>query len=401
VSRIFVEYEGQRVGALAEAAGGIVFEYDHEFLASGHELSPLTLPLASGARSRDMPISMRLPGLFEDSLPDQWGTRIMTESFRRRGVAEHLVTPLMRLAYVSKHGMGALCYAPEIDVPAPSVPISLAEVQCAAEAADAGGPIDLNALAQMGTSAGGARPKALIALNGRDTRLILSGAGTIPSGYEAWIVKFDTTKFGDAAPVEEAYARMARAAGIDVAETCLLETEHTGHVRHHFATKRFDREGSQRIHHHTLACMLQMGAGDLDYTALLRVTRRITKDEREVWRAFRRAVFNVLTQNRDDHGKNHGFLYHNGHWSLAPAYDLTYGAHLSERGMAIMGERQACGVSHLLALSDSESLDRRQSNTVIGEVRDSAAQWLKFAAEANVPPLKASEIENALRAVRS
>jgi serine/threonine-protein kinase HipA len=401
MSRIFVEYESRRLGALAEAAGGIVFEYDREFLASGHELSPFTLPLAAGARSRDTPPSMRLPGLFEDSLPDQWGTRIMTESFRRRGMAEHLVTPLMRLVYVGRHGMGALSYMPESEGDAPPEKFSLADLYSAASTAEGGGVFDLNMLAQVGTSAGGARPKALIALNRSDRSVVSSGAGEIPDGFDAWIVKFDTTNFGDSAPVEEAYARMARAAGIGVSETCLLETTHAGKVRRHFATRRFDRENSQRIHHHSLACMLQMGPSDIDYSALLRVTRTITNDEREVWRAFRRAVFNVLAQNRDDHGKNHGFLYRNGQWSLGPAYDITFSGHLPERGMAVVGERRAAGTKQLLELAALESLDKRRAQEIINEVTETTSRWTEFAEKSGVSPLKESEIRTALRAFRT
>ena len=160
-----VKYLGAQVGVLAEARGGIVFEYDPVFLRSGHELSPLELPLGPGIRQRDSGGSMRLLGLFEDSLPDAWGTKIMTEWFQRHGTPEHAITPLAKLAYIGARGMGALTYEPSQDPgDASSGPLSLGQLYTSAEQADQGGPIDLNVLAAVGSSAGGARPKALIAL---------------------------------------------------------------------------------------------------------------------------------------------------------------------------------------------------------------------------------------------
>jgi len=398
MSRVLVDYLGERVGALASASGGIFFEYDPDFIAAGHELSPLALPLSRGVLSRDTPPSARLPGVFEDSLPDQWGTTLMTEWFRARGTPGHEVTPLMRLAYVGSRAIGALAYSPEEAVAAPGGPLSVDELYRAASRAEEGGEIDLEALATVATSAGGARPKALVAFGHGDRSRALPGAGPLPEGHEAWILKFDTTMRNDVAPMEEAYARMARAAGIDMPETCLVETSADGRTRRHFAVRRFDREGAARVHFHSLAGLLHAGPSDCDYATLLRATRRVTKDEREVWRAFRRAAFNVLAENRDDHAKNHGFLYRDRRWTLAPAFDLTFGAHIMDRGMALMGERRSAGPGHLLRLAEAEALDRRTAQGVIDEVRAATAGWREFAASAGVPPPRMAEIDLALRA---
>lgn len=400
MSRLIVEYQGQRVGALDEVSGGIAFEYDRAFLASGHELSPFTLSLKAGVQFRDSPPSMRLPGLFDDSLPDQWGTRLMTEWFRRHGTPGHAITPLMRLAYVGRRGMGALVYTPEGDSNVTPHGITLNDLYAAAAAAESGGKIDMESLVPVGSSVGGARPKALLAVATSDPRKLLPGAGEIPEGFEAWIVKFDTSRDGDWAPMEEAFACMARAAGIDMLDTRLLETSHDGVVRRHFAAKRFDRVGSLRIHHHTLAGLLQLGGSDLDYTTFLRATRNLTKDEREVFRAYRRAVFNVLANNRDDHGKNHGFLYHDHCWRLGPAYDLTFRGDIPERGMAIVGERKNAGIRQLLELAEAESLDKRHALTVIDEVAQSMSRWPEFAEKAGVSAAKVAEIEKSLRSLR-
>lgn len=396
MSRLIVHYQDIKVGELAEARGGIFFEYAPAFIASGHELSPFHLPLAPGVKARDPAVpTMRLHGLFEDSIPDHWGRRIMAAWFRARGIPEHSVTPLMMLAYVGRRAMGALDYAPELDVPAPA-DIALPDLYSAAAEADKSGEIDLDILAQAGGSAGGARPKALISLPHSTLGAPHIGPSA-PLGCSPWIIKFDTTRDGTLGVLEEAYACMARAAGIDFPDTRLLETKHGKRIRRHFTVKRFDRDGEERLHHHTLAGLLHAGGGDLDYQILLRATRRLTRDEREVWRAYRRAVFNVLAGNRDDHAKNHGFIYRNRAWTLGPAYDLTFTSprQLPERGMAVCGERRAAGLDHLKKLAASESLDAKQAALVIDEVRAALAKWRTFADEAGVPALLSAEVEAA------
>lgn len=396
MSRVSVHYQGQPVGTLAEARGGIFFEYASEFIASGHELSPFHLPLGPGVKARDPSVpTMRLHGLFEDSLPDHWGRRVMMAWFRERGTPEHAVTPLMMLTYVGRRAMGALDYAPELDVTAPDE-VALPALYTAAAEAEQGGEVNLEVLAQVGASAGGARPKALLNLPDLGNGPVQ--AGIVASvGYGAWIVKFDTSRDGVLGTLEEAYARMARAAGVDFPATRLLETKHASGVRRHFAVKRFDRDGAERLHHHTLGGLLHAGGGDLDYQTLLRATRRLTKDEREVWRAYRRAVFNVLAGNRDDHAKNHSFIYRNREWTLGPAYDLTFTSaqQMPERGMAVCGECRTAGVEHLKKLAKSESLDAKEAKRVIDDVRAALAQWRRFADEAGVPVLTAAEIEAA------
>jgi len=393
MNRLDVSYEGQKVGTLAEARGGIYFEYDAQFIATGHELSPLNLQLGSGLRSRGSS-GMWLPGLFEDSLPDQWGERLMREWFRRQGISFHSITPLMMLAYVGRRGMGALIYEPELHAAHVGERVNLRDLNDAAMQVETSGTIDLDVLAEVGTSAGGARPKALIGLPRAGFEEILAGAGELPPSHEAWIVKLDTSHNAADGVMEEAYALMARAAGVDMPPTRLLESTHGDNVRRHFAVKRFDRDGRERIHHHTLAAMCHIPGCDLDYGTLLRVTRRITRDEREVWRAYRRAVFNVLASNRDDHGKNHGFLYRNREWKLGPAYDVTFRGprQLSERGMAICGERRSAGRKHLITLAESEALDRRAALGVIDEVAAALARWHEFASQAKVPTALATDV---------
>lgn len=398
MSPLTVKYLGQKVGRLAEVPTGVVFEYDSGFVATGIQLSPFNLPLRLGVQMRN---DRRLPGLFDDSLPDAWGKRVMREWFRQQGIPEHEMTALSMLALVGAHGMGALTYEPAQETDErPWNKVSLDALQEAVMRAENAGEIDLNLLAAVGSSAGGARPKALIALPREGSTKTLAGAGEVPTTHDAWLVKFDTSPDGTHGPMEEAYARMARAAGVDMPETRLLETHMEGKVRRHFAVKRFDRDGTERIHHHTLAGLLHIGGGDLSYETYLRVTRRLTQDEDEVWRAFRRAVFNVLGSNRDDHGKNHGFLYRQKKWQVGPAYDLTFTSpsQLPERGMAMLGARQTVGIDDLLQLAEKEGLSKQNAQSIIEQVRESLSLWREFADQAQVPAIKAAEIGYALGA---
>ena len=394
-----VNYLGAKVGTLAETRQGIAFEFDPAFLASGHDLSPLNLPLRAGIHQRDGVGSMRLLGLFEDSLPDRWGTRIMTEWFRKQGVPEHSITPLAQLGYVGSRGMGALSYeTAQKSMEFSREHFALNRIFEASEQVDNGGLIDLNVLAHVGSPAGGARSKALIAIPTQAGPPIVAGDGTLPPDYEAWLVKFSGHRDPNAGVMEHAYALMARAAGIDIPETRLLQTEREGVLSQHFAVKRFDRNGNQRIHHHTLGGMTHTMGGDLSYEMLLRATRRVTHDETEVWKAFRRAAFNVFASNRDDHGKNHGFIYDNRQWKLGPAYDLTFSSQqmLAERGMSIAGERRTAGIAELGKLATAEALDRHQANEIIEQTRHAVSKWREFASVAGVPEINAAEVESAL-----
>lgn len=181
---------------------------------------------------------------------------------------------------------------------------------------------------------------------------------------------------------------MARAAGIDLPPTQLLEAG----GKAHFAVKRFDRDGARRVHHHTLSRLLHAVGSDLDYETLLRVTQKITRDHREVQRAYRRAVFNVLACNEDDHGKNHGFILENGEWRLGPAYDLTY-RRLLERGLAVCGERRKASMPDLLLLSSRAGIQKAAAAAIIEEVHAAVCRWAEFAELAGVPASVASEIQ--------
>lgn len=391
---LHAKFLGRPLGTLAEIPAGIVFEYVPEFLAEEIDISPFNLPRRSGVLARGGSPQRRLPGVFEDSLPDAWGQRVLAAWFRARGTPAHAITPLMQLAYLGERTLGALSYEPAFVVDAGEP--TLGEIYSAAATLESSGEVDLATLAQVGSPAGGARPKAVLCLSANEEPRAFAGPPEkAPPGFVASIVKFDTGE-QELGVLEEAYALMARAAGLNVPPSRLVSTPDriTGKARRHFAVARFDRDAAgARVHYHSLAGLLETGGGDLDYRLLLRACRRLTRDEREVWKAYRQAVFNVLAQNRDDHGKNIGFVLRRGEWVLAPAFDLTplAPAQLPERGMAVLGERRAAGESHLLALAQAESLDAARARQIIAEVRAALSDWPKFAASAGVSEWRAAE----------
>lgn len=393
MNKLDVFYDGDLMGTLATVRGGIFFEYAASFLATGQELSPLALPLGPGIRARDNTPTMRLPGVFEDSLPDSWGTRVMDDWFRQQGTPAHAVDPLMRLSFIGRRAFGALVYAPAVELE--SERGTLESVFVAASRMAEGAPTDLALLADVGTSPGGARPKAALWFDPAMANIAHDFDLAHP---DAWLVKFDATEERHLGRMEFAYALMARAAGIEIPETRLLETRHGDGARAHFAVRRFDRAREQRIHYHSLAGLCQMLGSDLDYQTLLRVTRRITRDHTEVLKAYRRAVFNVFASNRDDHGKNHGFLYSGKEWRLSPAFDLTFAGRgqLRERGMAVMGERGNAGREHLEALARAEGIERKDAQAIADEVRGALSRWPEFADAAGLARREADEIAEVL-----
>lgn len=314
-----------------------LLEFDPAFLQLGHDLSPLNLPLERLVQPRvyrtgDSPFAGGLPGLIADSLPDAWGERVM------RAELPEITTTVGRLAVIGQRGPGAITFEPGIGPgrePDASA-VNLAELAARANALAAAQPAPLStdavnaALAKGGSSLGGAYPKtsAHLPLDGAiiERREILIGGAT-PPGHVPCILKFSRADSEGGGAVEFAYLQMAKAAGIRVPRACLV---HDGE-RRHFAVERFDRhvapDGTTgRRHVHTLSGMMHRRASDgqLDYSDFIRLARRLC-GQGEAVECFRRAVFNLLALNRDDHGRNHAFLYDETirTWTLAPAYDLN------------------------------------------------------------------------------
>ncbi len=403
-----VSYHGQRVGQLDEGKGRVYFEYDPAWLAHGHELSPLHLARKPGALYHHGKAFDGLPGLFWDSLPDSWGAKLMELRFAEKGIEPKNVTRLMRLAYVGQRGIGALTYEPswpETDQ-RPAVQqtkLIVLERESREVVAGAAGKV-LPHLLEAGGTAGGAHPKVLVGINDRAANEVVYGSNRYPAGYTPWLIKFDLSERNSVAPLEQAYAAMARSAGIAMPETRLftVHDQTTGGLRQHFGVKRFDRDGEEAVHVHSYAGVTHRDPDKGDYRELLLVTKTLTRDMTQVTEAFRRMVFNVVASNRDDHGKNHAFLYRNGQWTLSPAFDVTYVSPVTQsmRGMAVAGEWRAPGWGQLQGVAQDAGLEPRVVRAVTEQVAQAVTLWPYYAEQAGVGAEKTAEVKTVLTGQR-
>ena len=404
---------GTRIGTVVQedSARAAVFTYERDFLRSGIEVSPLWMPLSE--RNYSFPGLSResfrgLPGMLADSLPDRYGTRLLERAFAERGRAAESILAVERLCYTGSRGMGALEYRPE-DSLVTTVNESLdldvlvkaaSEVLSAREQLRASSS-DIRQLISVGTSAGGARAKAVIAWN-RKTGDIRSGQIAARPGYEHWIVKFDgvtgNRDHGDRddgaefTRIEYAYHRMAVAAGIDMSECLLLRQS----GRYHFATRRFDRVGDsgEKLHMQTLGALAHYDFNDPgtnSYEQAAQVVYRLGMGKKETEQLYRRMVFNVMARNQDDHVKNFSFLMNRrGQWSLAPAYDVTFAVAadnpwLCRHQMSVNGKLENISTEDLLVAAQSMSISTTRAKRILGEVAGALADWPRFAEEAELP----------------
>jgi serine/threonine-protein kinase HipA len=374
------------------------FEYSAEFLAAPLLVSPFNVKTNPGLIAAPHDPFDGLHGLFNDSLPDGWGRLLLDRRVQKAGIDYSLLTPLDRLSAVGKTGMGALAYIPEL----PHDDRRLAEdinldwfvdqvdlVQAEMDIAD----IDTLQGAQGGSA--GARPKIMIGFNATENTFVLDYGQDMEPGFERWMVKARSTVDPAEIGVEEkAYALMARAAGLEMAETQLLDTKKNNRL---FATKRFDRSPAGRLHMHTASGILNASHrySSLDYGGLHKLTLMTTRDSAEVLRMFRRMVFNVYARNRDDHAKNHAFLMKgDGRWTISPAYDLTFSGR--EHSALIAGEGRNPSMEHLLAVSKAASIQDQDAKDVVEQVRTAIGRWPQYAEKVELSKSRTTELDQIL-----
>ncbi|HZZ64356.1 MAG TPA: type II toxin-antitoxin system HipA family toxin [Candidatus Baltobacteraceae bacterium] len=391
------------VGRLAMDGNVGVFEYAADFARHGLELNPLRRQHGSGLHRAAMPREFDgLHGIFSDSLPDAWGQALIRRLAGKRNVPFRSLTAIDKLGIVGQRGPGALVYEPALkrdDVDEINLDALANESLSILEGE---GESDVSLLERVGGSSGGARPKALVGIDARGH--IVAGDATLPDGYDAWIVKFRSSKndLPDVSGLEATYAGMARAAGIRMAETRLLpaQTPASGY----FATKRFDRRAGNRRLHMSSVCALAEAPweyGSIDYGDLHNIVRYVTRDHQAVELIFRRMVFNVLAHNRDDHTKQHAFLMdENGKWQLAPAYDLTYsGGPGNEHYLAVNGRGgDDITVNDLLAVGRKQSLNEPAMREVIEQVSETVHRFGEFAAPYGTSTDTTREVSRVLEA---
>jgi serine/threonine-protein kinase HipA len=391
-----------------EDAGLAAFEYEADFQGSGIEIAPLMMPL--GPRIFRFPDHARtsfhgLPGLLSDSLPDDFGNAIIDQWLVREGRDRRSFSPVERLCYIGQRGTGALEFRPATRrSPKGSVPIEIdALVDLAARVfrerdglqVSPGSDKAMDDILRVGTSAGGARAKAVIAWN-PETGEMRSGQVKAPAGFEYWLLKFDgvdNRQHGVHDPqgyglIEYAYSKMANAAGIDMADCRLLHENN----RSHFMTRRFDRSrGGEKIHMQSLDAIAHLNhqqAGAHSYEQAMQVIVSLGLPAIALQQQFRRMVFNVIARNQDDHTKNIAFLMDKqGTWSLAPAFDVIYaynpnGDWTSRHQMTINGKRD----DFLLADFDAvaERFNIRDPQDHVTQVKDAVAHWPDFARDSGI-----------------
>lgn len=420
---------GSVIGAVAieDEEETATFEYDRAFASSGIEVAPLMMPLSE--RLYTFP-SLRaesfhgLPGLLADSLPDRFGNALINAWLATQGRSLDSFNAVERLCYTGTRGMGALEFIPATG-PRPQPGASLQVDRLVALAseilrhrnelqttfADAGKAEALRDILRVGTSAGGARAKAVIAWNPM-TKEVRSGQVKAGSDFEYWLLKFDGVSgnrdkekddpqgYG---VIELAYHHMATDCEIRMEECRLLEEG----GRRHFMTRRFDRlPNGDKLHMQSLAAMAHLDfnqAGAHSYEQAFQVARRLDLFMVEIEQLFRRMVFNIVARNQDDHVKNIAFLMgRSGKWSLAPAFDVIYsyqpeGQWTSTHQMTMNGKRDNFTLADFEACAKIASLKRGRAKAIIAEVQETVRQWRNYADEAGVNPVQRDKIQNALR----
>ncbi|MEQ8837226.1 MAG: type II toxin-antitoxin system HipA family toxin, partial [Lacipirellulaceae bacterium] len=401
-----------------------------EFQRSGIELAPLTMPL--GPEIHTFPSLAKesfygLPGLLADALPDKFGNILIDEWLVRSGRDLTSFTPVERLCYVGARGMGALEFEPVLGGARDrSTKVDVGDlVRLAADALSQKKQLDtrltgnseadveaMRDILRVGTSAGGARAKAVIAWN-ESTGEVRSGQIEAPSGFGYWLLKFDgvsgnsdkeledPTGYGK---IEYAYHLMAQDVGIEMTKCRLFEE----HGRSHFMTKRFDRtDDGEKVFMQSLCALGHFDfnqAGAYSYEQAIEVAQQLGLTRTDFEQLFLRATFNIMARNQDDHTKNIAFLMDkSGAWRLAPAFDVIYsynpdGAWTSQHQMSLNGKRDGFNVSDLRTVADRFRLFRgKRLNELLAKIDRTLSRWPSFAETAGVTENTANAISKQFR----
>lgn len=425
-----VKIWGEFAGAVAwdEETSYATFEYDPSFLQFGWDLSPLKMPVASASRPFSFPELRKdknsgydtfkgLPGLLADALPDKYGNQLINLWLAQQGRPQDSMNPVEMLCFIGTRGMGALEFEPAVlketkrtfSIEIDSLVTTAQKILNKREAFTTNLKKDeqqaVLEILKIGTSAGGARPKAVIVWNEKSGE-VKSGQTKAPKGFEHWLIKLDgvsDVQLGSSqgyGRVEMAYYNMAKACGIEMMPSRLLEEN----GRAHFMTKRFDREYGAVKHHIQTFCGLKHFDYNLvnsfSYEQLFQCMRELKLTYADAEQMFRRMVFNVIARNCDDHTKNFSFLLRKGgKWDLAPAYDLCHAYRpgsewVSQHALSINGKRKEITKVDLLFIG--ESIRCKKASEIIDEINDTVNQWEKFANEVGVNPTLQGSIAKTL-----
>jgi serine/threonine-protein kinase HipA len=391
------------------------FEYDPDFIKKGWDISPIKMPITNGARIYSFPELRKgrtdnedtfkgLPGLLSDALPDRYGNRLINIWLAQQGRPADSMNPVEKLCFMGKRGMGALEFEPaQIKATKTTFSIELDSLVTLAKKmlnqrenflTNIGKEEEkaLQDILKIGTSAGGARPKAVIAYNPK-TQDIRSGQGNVPKGFEHWLIKLDGVsgeQFGESSGwgrVEYAYYLMAKECGIHISTCKLLEEN----GRAHFMTKRFDREGNTKHHMQSLCGLQHFDFNDMygySYEQLFQTMRQLRLTYPEAEEMFRRMVFNVVATNYDDHTKNFSFmLKKNKSWTLSPAYDLCFAFDetnhwVSKQTLSVNGKRLDITKTDLMTIAKANNI--KKGAEIIKDINSVVKTWDVYANQAKV-----------------
>ncbi|HNS10988.1 MAG TPA: type II toxin-antitoxin system HipA family toxin [Bacteroidia bacterium] len=424
ISTAFIHIWGHRAGAVAwdSETGLASFEYEKKFIQTGLDLSPLQMPLQekrifSFPELRDSNTFKGLPGLLADVLPDKYGNAIINTWLNKQGRPSDSLNPVEMLCFIGKRGMGALEFEPS--EPKFSERASKIEVASLIEIADGilSGRKDFSSklskeekkslidILKIGTSAGGARAKAIVAFNPA-THEIRSGQTDAPKGFSQWIIKFDgvTDKqfgvSGGYGRVEMAYHYMARDCEIEMTECKLFEEN----GRAQFMTRRYDRkDDNEKLHVQSFCAMRHFDFNEVllySYEQLFETMRMLRLDYRQAEQLFRRMVFNVMARNCDDHTKNFAFVMDkSGQWKLSPAFDVCHAYRpgsewVSRHALSIRGKRSNIGRQDLLDLA--KEMNIKKAASIIDQTTSIIKNWQNYALRVKMEPGLASEIGKTL-----
>jgi serine/threonine-protein kinase HipA len=430
IKTAFVKIWDQTIGAIAwdEETGIASFEYDSNIEKLGWDLSPIKMPITQinkifsfpelrGDRKSEFDTFKGLPGLLADVLPDKYGNQLINSWLAHNGRSSNSLNPIELLCFIGTRGMGALEFEPayfnHVKKPFQVEMESLVEMakkmlghrqQFSANFEDDEQKAVMDIL-KIGTSAGGARPKAIIAYN-KNTGEVRSGQTSVPKGFEHWLIKLDgvsDAQFGSSNEyglVEMAYYNMAQDCGIEMMDSQLLEEN----GRSHFMTKRFDREDGNQKHHIQTLCAMQHydfnEVNSFSYEQLFQTMRLLSLPYPQAEQMFRRMVFNVLARNCDDHTKNFSFrLKKDEKWELAPAYDICHAYRpesiwVSQHALSINGKRKNITRNDLLELA--KSINVKRAEKIISEINEKVVTWNEYAEEVNVKAELRDAIKNTL-----
>jgi len=424
INRVLVKLNGQRVGVVEHDSEQKYarFQYAPEFIEKGVEVSPIRMPLSKQiytfpnltASEGFENTFMGLPGMLADPLPEKFGNKLLGTWLARHGKSIDDLTPLDRLSYLGRRGMGALEFEPEIiDIASDNHRIEVSElVEVAKQVlAESGGHKStlkndqMETLISIGTSAGGAKAKAVIAWN-RETNEVVSGLDNAPEDFEHWLVKFDEFENEEHAQAKEigrieyAYYLMALDAGIEMMESRLFEAEGLAH----FMTRRFDRIGDEKFHVQSFCALAHADRnppGEYGYEDLFNAARQIGCDQRDLDELFGRMVFNVMSRNQDDHTKNHAFIMDpNGSWFPSPAYDLCFSykpgnRFIESHQMSVNGKRDGFVYEDLIRAA--KVADVKDPDKIIQQVRVAIENWPTHAKQAGLSAPRMDAIERVMR----